>query len=38
MPHGEVREQLAGPEEFRPERTIVLTHSARHAALELLCK
>lgn len=37
-PHGEVREQLAGPEEFRPERTIVLTHSARHATLELLCK
>lgn len=38
MPHGKVREQLAGPEEIRPERTIVLTRFAWHAALGLLCK
>lgn len=31
------REQLAGREEIRHKRTIVLTRSARHAALGLLC-
>jgi len=30
--------QLAGPEVSRLERTMVLTRSARLAALELLCK